>query len=117
VLRPGGVFAAYDCDWPPTLHWEAELAYEALLARAAALADERGLSQQEATWPKREHLARMRASGYLRRTKEIAKRLCLSPHTVGDHVKAILEKVGTHSKRELVAGLLRGGDPSDRRSR
>ena len=39
---------------------------------------------------------------------EIAKRLVLSPHTVGDHIKAILEKVGAHSKRELIAGLLRG---------
>ena len=39
---------------------------------------------------------------------EIAKRLFLSPHTVGDHIKAILEKVGTHSKRELIAGLLKG---------
>jgi ubiquinone/menaquinone biosynthesis C-methylase UbiE len=72
VLRPGGVFAAYDCEWPPTLHWEVELAYEALLARAAALADERGLSQRAAMWPKREHLARMRASRHFRRTKEIA---------------------------------------------
>lgn len=39
---------------------------------------------------------------------EIAKRLFLSPHTVGDHIKAILEKVGTHSKREFIAGLLKG---------
>jgi DNA-binding CsgD family transcriptional regulator len=39
---------------------------------------------------------------------EIAQRLFLSPYTVGDHVKAILEKVGTHSKRELIAGLLKG---------
>src|SRR3984893_18785877 len=22
ILRPGGLFAAYDYDWPPTLHWE-----------------------------------------------------------------------------------------------
>jgi SAM-dependent methyltransferase len=21
ILRPGGLFAAYDYDWPPTLHW------------------------------------------------------------------------------------------------
>jgi DNA-binding CsgD family transcriptional regulator len=39
---------------------------------------------------------------------EIDQRLFLSPYTVGDHVKAILEKVGTHSKRELIAGLLKG---------
>src|SRR5437763_607052 len=27
ILREGGIFAAYDCDWPPTLNWEAERAY------------------------------------------------------------------------------------------
>src|SRR5947207_1210964 len=43
ILRSGGVFAAYDCDWPPTVHWEAEAAYQATLLRADALGRERGL--------------------------------------------------------------------------
>ena len=27
VLRPGGVFAAYDYDWPPVVHRDAEEAF------------------------------------------------------------------------------------------
>ncbi len=40
--------------------------------------------------------------------EEIAQRLFLSRHTVGDHVKAILGKVGAHSKQEFIASTLGG---------
>jgi DNA-binding CsgD family transcriptional regulator len=52
-------------------------------------------------------LASLVLEGYANR--EIAERLFLSPYTVGDHLKAILEKVGAHSKRELMASALGGG--------
>ena len=38
-------------------------------------------------------------------TDQIARRLHLSPHTVKDHVKAVLRKVGVATRGELVAAL------------
>ncbi len=71
LLRPGGVFAAYDADFPPAVHWEAEAAFERCHARAAALIEQRGLARDVTPWPKSEHLARMRASGLFRHVREV----------------------------------------------
>jgi ubiquinone/menaquinone biosynthesis C-methylase UbiE len=71
ILRPGGIFAVYDYEWPPTLNWEAERIYQEVDARFDALAQERNLAQSLARWPKETHLDRMRASGHFRFTKEL----------------------------------------------
>ena len=46
-------------------------------------------------------------------TQQIATALRLSPHTVNDHVKAIVAKVGVHSRAELAA-VLTGQFPASR---
>jgi ubiquinone/menaquinone biosynthesis C-methylase UbiE len=71
ILRPGGIFAAYDCDWPPTLHWEVEHAYNVCLAQATVVEQARGFSRDVRYWNKRQHLERMRESQLFRFTKEI----------------------------------------------
>ena len=39
-------------------------------------------------------------------TKQLAQALCISPHTVQDHLKAIFAKTGLRSRRELVSQLV-----------
>lgn len=71
LLRPGGLFAAYDCDWPPAMDWEVELAYNAFIESATALGNKLGLYAEVRQWDKAGHLARMRASGCFRYAREI----------------------------------------------
>lgn len=72
LLVAGGVFAAYDCDWPPSIHWEIELNYDRLIQKADAIIDRVSDAQDKAKkWNKEEHLQQMKNSGYFSFTKEI----------------------------------------------
>jgi len=70
VLRPGGVFAAYDCDWPPCIDAETDAAYRAFDQLSDAAERARALSPPRAA--KREHLAAIMASGLFTGGTEIA---------------------------------------------
>ncbi|GIP10999.1 class I SAM-dependent methyltransferase [Paenibacillus macerans] len=72
VLRPGGVFAAYDCDWPPAIAPELEQAYERLIDFADQRASELAESGKQAyKWPKDKHLQQIRESGWFHFSREI----------------------------------------------
>ncbi len=72
ILVPGGAFAAFDYDWPPTTsNWQADAAYEACSARIDEVENRQPNPPPLQRWRKREHLARMAASGCFRFTKEI----------------------------------------------
>ncbi|QBD82339.1 class I SAM-dependent methyltransferase [Ktedonosporobacter rubrisoli] len=71
ILCPGGLFAAYDYDWPPTVNWQAEQAYADLEECIEQIRNKLGIGRNVQSWPKHEHLARIQASGHFRFTKEI----------------------------------------------
>lgn len=56
--------------------------------------------------PAQQRVTELLLRGYS--TRQIVERLCLSPHTVQEHVRASFDKVGVGSRRELVSALLRG---------
>ncbi len=70
ILRPGGVFAAIDCDWPPSVLPELDLAYTECVVKAddSKYADIR-LARVK-SWPKDQHLENIRCSGCFRSTRE-----------------------------------------------
>ena len=71
LLRPGGVFAAYDYDVPPTVHPEVDDAFAAHAQARSAARARLGLPAGAATWPKTEHVDRIRASGHFRFAREV----------------------------------------------
>lgn len=67
ILRPGGVFAAYDYDWPPVIHPDVEAAFGEMLKRVAEKREEGGRMR----YAKEGHLERIRESGHFRFTREV----------------------------------------------
>lgn len=105
ILRAGGVFAAFDCDWPPATQWEADAAFASVQQSAREL--ERKLDVREATqrWGKDEHLERMRASGRFRYVNEA----CFHSVEWGDAERL----VGLAVSQGTVTALLRMGYSED----
>ncbi len=72
ILRVGGVFAAYDYDWPPLVHWEANQAFAVFMDGVRALRTTHGISSEQEQWAKDEHVERIRRSGLFRHAGEIS---------------------------------------------
>jgi SAM-dependent methyltransferase len=70
ILKPGGVFAAYDYDWPPLVHVEVELVFAEFMSRVHELRARHGIKSQQQQWGKDEHAERMRKSGAFRYLRE-----------------------------------------------
>ncbi|MGI9058046.1 MAG: methyltransferase domain-containing protein [Ktedonobacteraceae bacterium] len=71
ILRPGGLFAAYDYDWPPTIHWELDWLAQEVGKSLVERVRERGLPQNLKLWSKDRHLDHMRESAHFRFTREV----------------------------------------------
>jgi SAM-dependent methyltransferase len=72
ILRPGGVFAAYDYDWPPLITRQTDALFHQVIGRAVELAEARGVQAVASGWEKSGHLERMCASGHFSLVKEVA---------------------------------------------
>ncbi|MBI5035386.1 MAG: class I SAM-dependent methyltransferase [Chloroflexi bacterium] len=101
ILRPGRVFAAIDCDWPPTMNWQAEDAYIRLDEECEKIGESRGFYRGVKQWDKEGHLARMQSSGKFRYVKEI-----VAHHTEMGNAERL---VGLLLSQGGVAGLLKNG--------
>jgi ubiquinone/menaquinone biosynthesis C-methylase UbiE len=91
VLRPGGVFAAYDYDWPPLVQWEIEAAFLAVIEASGV---------DPARPEKARHVERLQASGHFRSVREVfvharehgdAQRLTLLPLVFGPIARRLHE--------------------------
>ncbi|AIQ66040.1 SAM-dependent methyltransferase [Paenibacillus stellifer] len=72
VLRTGGVFAAYDCDWPPVLEPAIENMYNDLISKADTVIEGRVPPESRALKRnKDEHLSRIRESGVFSFCREL----------------------------------------------
>ncbi len=69
LLRPGGVLAAYDCDWPPGIDWQTAAAWAQVARRVDAEQARRGTAPAHRG---KDHLARLSGSGLFRHCAEVA---------------------------------------------
>ncbi|MBV8482037.1 MAG: class I SAM-dependent methyltransferase [Verrucomicrobia bacterium] len=100
VLRPGGVFAAYDCDWPPVCDPVADAAFAECRRHADEMLEQAGISKAK-KWPKNQHLEQIKKSGHFRYSRDLA---CLNPDS-GDGDRF----VGLARSQGSVADLLKQG--------
>jgi len=72
ILKRGGVFAVYDCDWPPVCNWEAELEYQKLFEKVKGIESiHPDIKDNFVKWDKDRHLANIKNSGMFRYVREI----------------------------------------------
>ncbi|QBD81079.1 class I SAM-dependent methyltransferase [Ktedonosporobacter rubrisoli] len=71
ILRPGGLFAAYDYDSPPAIHWELDRLATETTMRFIGLMRERGLMPSIKIWPQNKSLDPLRECGHFRFTREV----------------------------------------------
>lgn len=72
ILKPGGIFAVYDCDWPPVCHWEAENEFNRLFDKVNEIEMlNKGTDDISIRWNKDYHLSNIRRMGKFRYTREI----------------------------------------------
>lgn len=87
ILKPNGVFATIDCDWPPVCSLEAELAYSQLLNKVRFIElENKEIFNTFQRWNKDKHLLNIKQCGYFRYSREIVfmnKEKCNADRFIG----------------------------------
>jgi SAM-dependent methyltransferase len=112
ILPPGGVFAAYDYDWPPVVDPDVDEAFWAYQGRWRDVRRRRGIERGADVWPKEGHLERMRASGRFRFCRDVV--LHSLEEGNADRIVGFARSIGTPAadlpedelERELLIGEL-----------
>jgi SAM-dependent methyltransferase len=102
LLRPGGVFAAYDVDWPPAIDARVDARYDEIARRISEFPPE---ADETPRWDKAGHLGRMIDSGLFSYAREI----CLHSREDGD-ADRLLDLMRSQSG---IAALLATGHTED----
>jgi len=72
ILKGRGVFAVYDCDWPPVCNWEAEKEWNILFEKVREFEQARPeLKNNYKSWPKDKHLQNIESSGIFQYVREV----------------------------------------------
>jgi SAM-dependent methyltransferase len=117
ILRPGGVFAAYDYDWPPLVDWELDEAFHTFQRWVNQRADIEWVNARAdiplaerlkpMAWTKTQHLERMHESSHFLYTREIA----LHSIEEGDAERFIGLSLTVAADIYLHHGLIRPDEP------
>lgn len=87
ILKPNGIFATIDCDWPPVCSLEAELAYSQLLNKVRFIElENKDIFKTFQRWNKDKHLQNIKQSDYFRYCREIVfmnKEKCNADRFIG----------------------------------
>jgi SAM-dependent methyltransferase len=72
ILKPNGIFATVDCDWPPIANWNAEKAYMELYLKAKEIElSNSNINDTFVRYDKSKHLQNIKKSGHFRYFREI----------------------------------------------
>lgn len=72
ILKKGGVFAVYDCDWPPVCNWEAEFEYKKLFEKVTEIESKYpNIRDSFVKFDKENHLSNIKNSLNFRYVREI----------------------------------------------
>lgn len=72
LLKPDGIFATVDCDWPPLCNWKVEKAYNQLFHEVRIIEEKNlNLKNNFRRWDKNKHLKNIEKSNFFRFTNEM----------------------------------------------